>query len=312
MRRVVDWFAPYQTASGLLRKSPHWNFIDWVGQSADRTYFPSYSKDGEESCLMSAHWLGALQQGAAIEGAFGDKSNGERYARRADTVKAAIRKHCWVPSRGLFADNPDGDRFSQHMNALAILYDVVDREEARAIIDRITVPGEGIDAPEGIEQVSYYFSWYLVQAHVQAGLGERYLSLLETWRDLLELNYTSWPEARDEVGKDGKISSTRSDTHAWSAHPTADLLGIVAGIGPDAPGYARLKVEPALGSLTSLNATAATPHGPVTVRYRVSGGRLKAQVNRPAGLTGDFVWKGRRYPLTKRITRLTLDVGEKN
>lgn len=307
MRRVIDWFAPYQTASGLLRKSPHWNFVDWVGQSAtDRTAFPSYSKEGEESCLMSAHWLGALQQGAAIETAFGDKAKGLDYAHRADVVKAAIRKRCWVPARGMFADNPDGDRFSQHMNALAILYDVADRKEAQAIIDRITVPGKGIDAPAGITPVSYYFAWYLIQAHVHAGLGDRYLSLLKTWRDLLKLNYTTWPEERDEFGQGGN-KSTRSDSHAWSAHPTADLLGVVAGIGPDAPGYARLKVAPALGLLKTLNATAATPYGLVSVRYRIANGKMNAEVTRPSRLPGDFLWQGRRYPLTRPRTKLTLD-----
>jgi len=33
------------------------------------------------------------------------------------------------------------------MNALAILYDVATAEQAPAILDRITVPGHGIDAP---------------------------------------------------------------------------------------------------------------------------------------------------------------------
>ncbi|MFC4595010.1 alpha-L-rhamnosidase C-terminal domain-containing protein [Sphingobium tyrosinilyticum] len=304
MRQMLDWFETYKRPSGLLGKNPQWNFIDWVGQAAtDRSIFPSYGK-ADESCLMSVSWLGALQQGAAIEDAFGDKGVGQRYAERAAALKAAIRKHCWVPSRGLYADNPDGDRFSQHMNALAILYDVADRDEAGAIIDRINVPGKGIDAPEGVTAVSYYFAWYLAQALVHAGKADQYLGLLKTWRDLLGVHYTTWPEERDDAGQGGKGQSTRSDSHAWSAHPTADLLGIVAGIGPDAPGYARVKVEPALGSLKILSATAATPQGPVSVRYRLSGGTLNAEITRPANLPGDFVWKGKRYSLTRVTTKL--------
>jgi hypothetical protein len=304
MRQILDWFETYMRPSGLLGKNPQWNFIDWVGQAAtDRTIFPSYGK-ADESCLMSVSWLGALQQGAAIENTLGDKGIGQRYAERAAALKAAIRKHCWVPSRGLYADNPDGDRFSQHMNALAILYDVADRDEAGAIIDRIIVPGKGIDAPERVTAVSYYFAWYLAQALVHAGKADQYLGLLKTWRDLLGVHYTTWPEERDDAGQGGKGQSTRSDSHAWSAHPSADLLGIVAGIGPDAPGYARVKVEPALGSLKILSATAATPQGPVSVRYRLSGGTLNAEITRPANLPGDFVWKGKRYPLTRVTTKL--------
>ncbi|WP_375194173.1 alpha-L-rhamnosidase C-terminal domain-containing protein [Sphingobium sp.] len=307
MREILDWFEKYRGKRGLLTKNPQWNFIDWVGQSAtDRTEFPSYGKDAQESCLMSAHWLGALQQGAAIEAAFGDKVTGQRYAARAETVKAAIRSRCWVPARGLFADNPDGDRFSQHMNALAILYDVAPKEEARSIADRIMAPGKGIAAPEGVTATSYYFAWYLAQALAHGGMGDRYLGLLDTWRELLKLNYTTWPEERDGAGQAGKNASTRSDSHAWSAHPTADLLGIVAGIGPDAPGYARLKVEPALGTLRHVSASAVTPYGPVKVRYRVQGNRLSAEITRPSDLPGDFVWNGLRYPLSRVTTRLTL------
>lgn len=307
MRDILDWFETYRGKDGLLTRNPQWNFVDWVGQPAtDRTQFPSYGAQAQESCLMSVQWLGALQQGATIEAAFGDKANGERYSARAQQVKAAIRSRCWVPARGLFADNPDGDRFSQHMNALAILYDVVPENEARLIVDRITVPGKGIAAPNEVTPVSYYFAWYLAQALVHAGLGDRYIGLLDTWRDLLALNYTTWPEERDGAGQAGKNASTRSDSHAWSAHPTADLLGIVAGIGPDAPGYRRLRVEPALGSLHALQATAATPHGPVHVRYRVTGEKLRAEIIRPADLPGDFVWKGKRYALSGVRTRLTL------
>jgi len=308
MRRVLDWWRQWQQPSGLLGQNPYWNFIDWVGQPAtDRTQFPSYGK-ANESCLLSVSWLGALQQGNRIEATFGDAAQAAKYGSEAESLKQAILRRCWSPERKLFADNPDGDRFSQHMNAMAVLYDVVDRDQARDILGRIVAPGQGIDAPDGIVPVSYYFAWYLAQAHAHAGLADRYQALLDTWRKLLAMNYTTWPEEHDGSGSGSRPFSTRSDSHAWSAHPTADLLGIVAGIGPDAPGYSRLKVEPALGPLKSLDATAATPSGPVSVSYRIKGGKLHASVVRPAKLPGDFIWNGARYPLTGTRTQLVLDL----
>jgi len=171
------------------------------------------------------------------------------------------------------------------------------REEMRGILERITVPGKGIDAPPGMYASTYYFAWYLVRAFEHAGLRDRYFALLGTWRELLKLNYTTWPESREQP---------RSDTHAWSAHPTADLLGVVAGIRPAAPGYSRLRVEPMLGELTALDATAATPHGPVSVRYRVANGQLEAEIERPGALPGEFVWNDRVIPLKRELTRLKL------
>jgi hypothetical protein len=182
------------------------------------------------------------------------------------------------------------------MNVFAVLYDIATPAEASAILEKI-VSGNGIDAPKGMYESTYYFAWYLARAFEHAGQAERYVDLLKSWRDLLALNYTTWPESRDQP---------RSDTHAWSAHPTADLLGIVAGIRPAAPGYAKLRVAPVLGSLTSLDATAATPHGPVKVSYRVTGGKLLAVIERPADLPGEFVWRGKIYPLALPRTRLSL------
>jgi hypothetical protein len=61
-----------------------------------------------------------------------------------------------------------------------------------------------------------------------------------------------------------------------------------------------------LGPLTSLDATAATPHGPVTVSYRVAQGKLTAEIRRPGNLPGEFFWRGKSYPLRGTKTRLQL------
>jgi len=302
MREVLRWFEPWRNPRGLLGKNPQWNFIDWSGQRwDDRDTFPSWGRDNG-SCLMTAMWLGALRQGAALEAAHGDAGQADWDRARADEARSAIRLHCWDAARGLFADDADRQVFSQHMNVFAVLYDIATPAEARAILERITVPGKGIDAPPGMYTSTYYFAWYLVRAFEHAGLAERYFALLDSWRALLPLHYTTWPESRGD---------TRSDTHAWSAHPTTDLLRIVAGIGPAAPGYARLRVAPVLGPLTSLDATAATPHGPVSVRYRIADDVLTADIDRPRTLPGEFTWQGRSYPLRREHTTLRLDVAHK-
>ncbi len=297
MREVLAWFEPLLNEQGLLGKNPQWNFIDWAGQDwDDRDRFPSWgSRNG--SCLMTAMWLGALRQGAALEKAHGDGARAAAYTAQADRARGDIRAHCWDAARGLYADDGDRKVFSQHMNVFAVLYDIATREEASAILERVSAPGRGIDAPAGMYLSTYYFAWYLVRAFEHAGHPEKYFELLQSWRDLLKLNYTTWPESRDQP---------RSDTHAWSAHPTSDLLGIVAGIRPAAPGYARLRVAPVLGHLTSLDAVAATPRGPVHVNYRIAGDKLIAVIERPAALPGEFSWRGKTYPLSRTRTRLEL------
>jgi hypothetical protein len=297
LRRALQWFAPLRNSHGLLGKNPQWNFIDWAGQPwDDRDHFPSWGKENG-SCLMTAMWVGALRQGAALESAHGDPQQAAAFTALADQGRAAVRDNCWVPERGLFADDGDRAVVSQHMNVFAVLYDIATPDEAAGILERVSVKGKGIDAPPGMYQSSYYFAWYLARAWEHAGHPERYVELLQSWRDLLALNYTTWPESRDQP---------RSDSHAWSAHPTTDLLTVVAGIRSGAPGYARVRVAPVLGTLTSLDAVAATPHGAVKVSYRIAGGKLTATIERPADLPGEFWWRGKVHPLTRASTRLVL------
>lgn len=296
-RQVLAWYERYLRPDRLLGKNPGWNFVDWVGQtSTQRDVFPSFDANGE-SCLTTLAYLGALRDMAELESAVGDRSLGHEYAVRAASVTMALRERCWSVERGLYADDPSLTKFSQHANALAVLYDVATPAQARELLPRV-VAGDGIAAPTGVTGTSYYFSWYLVRAFAHAGMERKYLDLLKTWRDLLKLGYTTWPEERGD---------TRSDTHAWSAHPTADLLGIVAGVQPGAPGYGSVRIAPHLGHLKMLRAVAQTPSGPVTVEYMVRGKRIKVVVSKPAGLPGVFIWKGRQYPLTHAKNSMVLE-----
>jgi len=146
----------------------------------------------------------------------------------------------------------------------------------------------GSAVPDGLLPGSYYFGFYAVRAYAHAGLADRHFDFVQPWRAMLKRNFTTWPELRDP---------TRSDTHAWSGHPTADLLGIVAGIEPDAPGFAKVRIAPHLGSLTQLDAAMPSPKGLVEAGYRQDGNRLKATIRLPPALKGTFIWGGKTVAL---------------
>lgn len=280
MRGVLAWYARFVAADGLVGTTPGWSFVDWRPGLAN---FPGDGEPADTRCIISLMYVGALQQAADLEQAIGEPPRAVADRTSADSLGAAIRKHCWSPQRGLFANGPDQKAFSQHANALAVLYDVAPASEQKAILDRITVRGKGIDPPDGITGSTYYFAFYLARALEHAGLADRYLELLETWRGLLARHFTTWPESPDP---------SRSDTHAWSAHPTLDLLAIVAGVQPAEPGFKSVRIEPHLGALTRLNAATAHPAGVIETRYVRRGARLDVEIKLPAGLSGRFEWSG--------------------
>ncbi|HWV45350.1 MAG TPA: alpha-L-rhamnosidase C-terminal domain-containing protein, partial [Nitrospira sp.] len=282
-RKILTWYAPYVSNNGLLRRNPEWNFVDWVGDPPlARDKFPSFDPTSGTSCLTSLLYLGALKEAADLETSVGRPVLAKDDTAKASALTSAIQINCWDQQRGLYADDPSKTIFSQHTNALAVLYDVAPKDAAKSILSKVTQKS-GIDAPDGILTTSYYFSWYLIHAYAHVGLGDRYLDQLRTWRDLAKLNYTTWPEER---------GNTRSDTHAWSAHPTADLLGIVAGIQPASPGYGTVNVAPHPGMLNHFDAGAATPKGLVKVSYRTTRERSSFTITLPTGLSGQFHWQG--------------------
>jgi hypothetical protein len=144
-------------------------------------------------------------------------------------------------------------------------------------------------ADSSLVRSSFYFDYYLFEALREAGLGDRYVEQLAPWRTMLAMGFTTTPESPGE---------TRSDSHAWSAHPNYGLLATVLGVRPSAPGFRTVRIEPHLGSLQRAEGRVPHPRGDIDVSLERVGERgVRGEVTLPAGLTGTFVWYGRSVPL---------------
>ncbi len=290
-RGILHWFHGYEQPDGLLHEVPWWSFIDWVLKGE----IPTYSKSGE-SCMTTLEYLSALDDASQMEKALGDPMLGDRYAKRAAHVRQGIYSGCWNASRGLLADNPDQKVYSQQANVLAVLYDVIPKAQQKAVMEKVfsIEPGE---TPDGVMSASYYFRFYFARALEHAGMGDEYLASLKPWRDLLKMHFSTWPE---------QPGDTRSDSHAWSAHPIYDLLTLVAGIEPSAPGFASVRIAPHLGSLPSLHASFPHPQGMIDVAYERKGKGIDASITLPGTLTGTFVWNGKTEALKPGVNHISL------
>jgi hypothetical protein len=276
-RAVLAWFRRHEQPDGLLEKLPWWSFVDWVSSGE----IPTYSASGE-SCTTTLMYLGALDDAAQMERALGDEHFAREYTERAAWVRPAIRAHCWDADRKMLADNPDRKNFSQQTNVLGVLYDAVPLQDRADLLHRMLAIQPG-STPGGVLSASYYFRFYLSRAVEHTDLGDEYLASLAPWRALLPLHFSTWPETPGE---------TRSDSHAWSAHPIYDLLTLVAGIAPASPGFSSVRIAPHPGPLRSIAATFPHPKGAIAVQFEHSGSQLNGTVTLPEGLRGTFVWHG--------------------
>ncbi|ACB76991.1 alpha-L-rhamnosidase C-terminal domain-containing protein [Opitutus terrae] len=284
---VLRWFEhKLDPATGLLGPLDYWTFVDWTDEwpwSEARRIGgePEGAREGGSS-IVSLQFADALVRAAEMGRALGREEAAGRYEKMAANLKAAVAKQCWDEQRKLFADAPTKRTFSQHANALAVLNGLVTGDAAKALMERtLTEPG--------LVQASTYFRFYLLRALKAAGRGDEYLAQLGPWRTMLERGLTTFAEKPDP---------TRSDCHAWSASPVYELLATVCGVEPASPGFATVRIEPHLGSLPRAQGVVPHPAGEIRVAYEREGASaVKAEITLPEGVTGEFVWHGKRMPL---------------
>jgi hypothetical protein len=288
VRTILDWYGRQVDTTGMLGPMPYWNYLDWA--QGWRLGEAPGADDGH-SAAISLLYAYALQRAAAMEDDVGMRGAGGAYRARADSVLQATRARAWDPARGLFRDRPDSASYSQQTNILAILTDAVPAAEQRALMERVL-------GDTTLTQATYYFGWYLFEALRKAGLAEQYVQRLTPWREMLALGLTSPPENPEP---------TRSDTHAWSAHPNYGLLATVLGVRPASPGFRTVLVAPAPGPLRHAEGRVPHPAGDIDVVLdRVGASGLRARITLPAGVTGTFEWNGRSLPLRPGRQELTL------
>ncbi len=292
VRAVLQFFGGYQREDGTLGPLPWWDYVDWANE------WPHGRPPRDAGGRSAPHDLQlvlAFDWAAELEEALGSPARASEHRAAAARVRATARTRYWVPSRGLFSDNGDHQVFSQQTNALAVLAGLTGGDEARAVLGKTL-------AEPGLTKASFYFHHYLNEALLRAGMGDRYLGLLDPWRRMMAAGLTTWAERPED-----STNASRSDCHAWSASPNVELFRTVAGVEPAAPGFRAVRIEPHLGTLPRL--VAAVPHpagGEVAVELDRTAGPLRAVLTLPRGVSGTFHWKGAEHPLLPGRQELNL------
>jgi hypothetical protein len=278
---VLQWFERrVNPKTGMLGPTPYWSFVDWP----DEWPWGNEASIGGEppgvrttgSSIVSMQYVIALDQAADLFRSAGRADVADRYASEASGVRAAVRRLCWDPDRRLIADTPERNHFSQHANALAVLSGCVAGSEAKELIGRVAHDRK-------LVQCTVYFRFYLLRAMKAAGLGDAYVDELGPWKAMLAEGLTTFAERPGE---------TRSDCHAWSASPIYEFLATVCGVEPGSPGFRSVRIEPHLGRLHEAQCVVPHPAGAIEVRIKRTDSHLFASVTLPAGLGGEFVWRG--------------------
>ena len=288
VRSVIGWYENHLTASGLLGNMPWWNFVDWALEY-DSGVCPG-ADDGETS-VISLQFVYVLRYAEQLAAEFGKPGEAEYYRSLAESVSAAVKKHCWSEQRGLLAETPEKKQFSQHANIMAILVDLIDQDQQQRLFEKIITEKDLI-------QCTFYYRFYLIRALEKVDLGHRYLELLEPWHEMIRIGLTTFAETPEP---------TRSDCHAWSASPLYEFLATVCGIEPATPGFARVRIAPQPGTLKKIAAEFPHPDGKIGCSLEKHGEEgISGEITLPDGLYGEFIWHERKIELRPGKQKINL------
>ena len=281
--RTVRWFEQYQERDSLLHFVSGWALLDWSSV---------YSYDC--SSVLNALWARALEDLAEMSEWVGNAGTADWARTRRDQVAGAFDAF-WDESRDVYVDHiVEGVpqlAAAQHGGAAALAAGIVPSDRSDRVVDRLTdralllrhswvmdpltVDGEGDgfihlvmgypapewDAAGQMVEAQPFYRYVLHDGLARAGRAELVADLCRDWKVFLDAGETTWPECWQGG----------THCHGWSSTPTRDLVVHTLGITPAEPGYAAVRVAPALGGLDWARATVPTPHGPVTVEARADG-----------------------------------------
>ncbi|MBD3376810.1 Bacterial alpha-L-rhamnosidase [candidate division KSB1 bacterium] len=280
IKAVLDWFEQHiNPATGMLGPLPWWNFVDWVSPYPSGE--PIATKVGNSSVvtLQYAYLLDMMQE---LFDAFDRHITAQHFREISNLLKESTLTLCWDKERGLLADDPTKELFTQHANVMGILTDLFPQDQQYDIMTKILTDTT-------LTECTFYYKFYLFRAMQKQGFADQLTEQLEPWHEMLDIGLSTFAE---------KPEPTRSDCHAWSASPLYEFLATIAGILPAEPGFKKIKIAPALGPLTRCRATMPHPQGQITVDLeRVGETGLKAEIRLPEGLTGELQWNNRTVSL---------------
>ena len=281
--RTLRWFESFLGDDGLLHDVTGWLLVDWAS---------CYSTGC--SSTVNALWARALEDFAHMSDWIGNAGSAAWARDRYDAVRAGFEVF-WDEARGVYIDHIDrgvaGRAAAQHPGAAALAAGFVPADRTARVVagitdrsrlikhawvmDKVNVidggsayhymvvgyPAPEWDAETQMVEAEPFFRYVLHEGLARAGRADLVADLCRDWSYFLERGETTWPE--DWNG------GTRC--HGWASTPSHDLIVHTLGIAPAEPGYASVRVAPALGDLEWARATVPTPHGPVTVEAHADG-----------------------------------------
>jgi hypothetical protein len=269
---------------GLLENLPGWNFIDWV-ENPKRWFvgIPPNGRPGEGvNSENNLFYVLSLKAAARVAEELEFPSFAAHWRSKADSLGKKIVATFYDPSDGLVAGTPDRKEFSEHSQCLAILAGILspgqEADVFKALLER-----------DDLSRATDYFRYYLFKVYAKMGRMDLFMKKMDFWREHVKRGIRC-PLEDDDF-------DSKSDCHAWAAHPIFFLHSAVAGVTPAEAWFRTVRIAPQPGGLKWIDASTPHPKGMILTKFNFNGDRIEGEVTLPDGVHGTLEWRGRSTAL---------------
>ncbi|GEM_PF-5261707 len=224
-------------------------------------------------------YLQSLQALARLEKSIGGSTR--KIEDEIDYLKKCILKTCFINEKGLIADAQgagiDSPRFSQIVNALAVMTGLIQGEKARYALLKVL----DIACNPWVSQGTPYSYFFLAEAASICHLGEKAIEIFtRDFNGMLKRGATTTWEAWRAENHDSR-------NHAWSAPLPYLIRRAIIGLEPLNPGYSKLAISPDFRVFNSFSYTCMIPQGDIHVKWNLkSPGNYILEIKIPRGVSG--------------------------
>lgn len=291
VRTMLLRVSEYLNGEDLLENLPGWSFVDWCPEWRVGVPYPLDS--GGVSSLFSLHFVLSLKAALELEqylpgqeaetpgtrqeeeARTDETAFRELYRSLSERVSTSLLRHFWTEDRSMLADDLSREHFSVHAQCLALLSGVLPPEKEYACLEALLNVKPGTAAFPTV-----YFSHYFFETLYRFHRADRIPDFLGIWRKMREEGgaVTTWESPEP----------SRSDCHAWGAHPLYHFYSSVAGIRSTAPGFRKVLITPQMGKMKQICGALTHPDGEIKFDFRNDDGAFHARIVLPENCEGIF------------------------
>lgn len=286
VRSSMDSILQSIREDGLIAWPQGWPFTDWATGFTNGN--PPAGGQRTES-IFNFQTVHVLDMLADIETYLDEGELAARWHKKAQTLAEACRKAFWDSSRGLFSIDLAHEHFSEHSQCMAVLSGRITPEQEASIKEKMV-------SDSSMTHVQMFYSYYLFSVYSKLGLIDTLFSRMTPWYKMLEMNLKTTPETDFE---------TRSDCHAWSAHPLFHFYTTILGIRPASMEFATVEIIPQLGKFSHASGKLVHPVGFIEAEFFNVDGKITGSISLPKGVTGTAKINGQILSLREGTQRIS-------